>query len=409
PPPFPPPRYHVTAQEGKEIFAGRNLQQPDVLHDHDAAGESKHGTLEDLHRDGVHATPLEGEELDGLLKGKESDFLFVDFYAPWCVWCQRLEPTWEKFAAVVDAAHAAEPPTMASTDVVKVDCEANSKYCGTQAIAAFPTLRMFHQGKKVGGDYKGDRTIEGLTKHVTDSYAALGMKVTDQGLKKGRKPPGGAAKAWVDDDHPGCRLTGSVWVSRVPGRIQIEAKSNFQDMNAKNTNVSHVVHHIGFGTSLNKRTMQKLNKVPEEYRTVSPMNGNVYKTDKLHTAHHHHLYVVPTKHLNPSDASLGERVLGTFVLARLSNFARAFTSPFSRSASFNYHQLSYQSQLIEFPEDKVPAVTFAYDFSPLEVTIQKESMPTYEFIVKMLALIGGTYTMFSLTERSVKAVSKKMR
>jgi hypothetical protein len=124
--------------------------------------------------------------------------------------------------------------------------------------------------------------------------------------------------------------------------------------------VSHVVHHIGFGTSLNKRTKQKLSKVPEEYRTVSPMNGNVYKTDKLHTAHHHHLYVVPTKHLNPSDASLGERVLGTFVLARLSNFARAFTSPFSRSASFNYHQLSYQSQLIEFPEDKVPAVTFAY-------------------------------------------------
>jgi hypothetical protein len=36
-------------------------------------------------------------------------------------------------------------------------------------------------------------------------------------------------------------------------------------------------------------------------------------------------------------------------------------------------------------------------------------MPTYEFVVKMLALIGGTYTMFSLTERSVKAVSKKMR
>jgi thiol-disulfide isomerase/thioredoxin len=42
---------------------------------------------------------------------KEREFAFVDFFAPWCVWCQRLEPTWEKFAEDVEA--AALPVTVA--------------------------------------------------------------------------------------------------------------------------------------------------------------------------------------------------------------------------------------------------------------------------------------------------------
>jgi len=28
--------------------------------------------------------------------------VFANFYAPWCVWCQRLGPTWEAFAETME-------------------------------------------------------------------------------------------------------------------------------------------------------------------------------------------------------------------------------------------------------------------------------------------------------------------
>ena len=31
--------------------------------------------------------------------------MLVNFYAPWCHWCQRLEPVWEKSAAAVGEKH----------------------------------------------------------------------------------------------------------------------------------------------------------------------------------------------------------------------------------------------------------------------------------------------------------------
>lgn len=60
----------------------------------------------------------------------------MDFFAPWCVWCQRLAPTWEKFAEDVEANNV--PITVA-----KVDCVAEPELCKSQRVMAFPTLRFF--------------------------------------------------------------------------------------------------------------------------------------------------------------------------------------------------------------------------------------------------------------------------
>ena len=54
-------------------------------------------------------------------------YTFVNYYAPWCVWCQRLEPVWEAFAESI----AAEDLPVS---IVKVDCSANAKLCTEQRV-----------------------------------------------------------------------------------------------------------------------------------------------------------------------------------------------------------------------------------------------------------------------------------
>jgi hypothetical protein len=128
-------QHHITAGDSAAIYAGRNMKQPDVLHDHDGEGNNKHGELEGeggLYENGVHALLLDEVGLAG--EFKKEDFVFVDFYAPWCIWCQRLEPTWEAFAEKVDL-H--EKDSFGKTAVVKVDCEEHAKMCGAQVRRAF--------------------------------------------------------------------------------------------------------------------------------------------------------------------------------------------------------------------------------------------------------------------------------
>lgn len=45
--------------------------------------------------------------------------LIVNYFAPWCPWCQRLAPTWE---AVMKYAHSTYPTSDGRIRVAKVDC-----------------------------------------------------------------------------------------------------------------------------------------------------------------------------------------------------------------------------------------------------------------------------------------------
>lgn len=91
--------------------------------------------------------------------------VFVDFYAPWCVWCQRLAPTWERFA---EAANGLD------LQIAKVDCVASADLCRRERIMAFPTLRWYVDGQKVGPNYKQDRTVQSFLQfanaHMSESY-----------------------------------------------------------------------------------------------------------------------------------------------------------------------------------------------------------------------------------------------
>merc|ERR1711916_300045 len=120
-------KWHLDEKGVRALFHGRNKEQGEMLFD------THHPDIEILHQNGVHARPLDPSNFADWTD--HHDYTFVNFYAPWCIWCQRLEPIWEAFAETIEGTPG--------VSITKVDCVANSKLCMEQRIQAFPTLRLF--------------------------------------------------------------------------------------------------------------------------------------------------------------------------------------------------------------------------------------------------------------------------
>ena len=87
----------------------------------------------------------------------QHEVVFVDFFAPWCIWCQRLQPA---FAQLAEKVGSGGPIWLG-----KVDCTApkNEDLCVAQHVRAFPTLLFFRHGDEHPFEaYHGKRTSDGM-------------------------------------------------------------------------------------------------------------------------------------------------------------------------------------------------------------------------------------------------------
>lgn len=347
----------------RRVFQGRNKEQKDILHD------EHHGTLEELHENGEHAYHITTSNYDEFLN--ENDWSFLNFYAPWCVWCQRLEPTWEAFAELVEEQ---EVPIK----IVKVNCVEDRQLCNDNKIQAFPTLRLFKKHEAQLPDYKLDRTTTALMDYVK---AQLEKDEKYKDWPADRKKRRDNRKPKQEGDHPGCQLSGYLLVNRVPGNFHIEARSKSHNLNAQMTNLSHIVNHLSFGSPLRPELLKRLNSVPEAHVHVHPLDNNVYVNEEFHSAHHHYLKVVPTNY------ELGKAFRGKDTLLS--------------------YQVLTQNQLMHYDEFDVPEARFSYDLSPMAISVSRKSKKLYEFMTSLCAIIGGTFTVMGLFDGAVHKLLKK--
>jgi Endoplasmic reticulum vesicle transporter len=130
--------------------------------------------------------------------------------------------------------------------------------------------------------------------------------------------------SWVDEDHPGCQISGHLLLDRVPGNFHIQARSPHHDLVPHLTNVSHVVHSLSIGEPVVKTLIARGMSsgkifVPRGLiGKMSPMDGNVYVTQDLHEAYHHYLKVVTT---NVDGLKMGKRELKTYQIVQSSQLA----------------------------------------------------------------------------------------
>ena len=83
------------------------------------------------------------------------DFVIVEFYAPWCGHCKKLEPEFDQAAAALKG----------EAVLAKVDATVDPKVAEKLEVKGYPTIKVFRAGQ-LTGDYEGGRTASDIIKYV---------------------------------------------------------------------------------------------------------------------------------------------------------------------------------------------------------------------------------------------------
>ena len=356
----------------KKKFAGRNANVRPVQHEEHSAE-----TMQDLSDSSSggqgSAVDLDPDGLVEFLKTYEEQ-AFIDFYAPWCIWCQRLTPTWEKFAREIKSQDM-------NLGVGTVDCVANPQMCKDQRIMAFPTLRWYENGQAVSPDYRGDRTVDALMEYVKKRGKHMEKKKKEeQGIFD--KHDSNEFAEFEEEHHPGCLVAGHLMVNRVPGNFHMEAQSVNHAINSAMTNLTHRVNSLSFGSTdpASGHLLQILDyfsNIPEKFKHTNPMKDKFYPTYEFHEAWHHHMKIVST-HIDYL---------------------------FNKRNTVLY-QILENSQVVYYPEESIPEIKFRFDMSPMSVNLSKEERKWYEYVTSLCAIIGGTYTTLGLINATLLKIFK---
>lgn len=343
-------------QVGDMLFEGDDHSDEDdeIAHEDDA---HEHAEKEiELDEEGHHALDLRGE--DGFYDElRQHDYTLMNFYAPWCHWCKALAPTFEKAADEFDQIQFSHANIRAK--FASMNCEKYPDICHKFKIRAYPTMLAFQRDKPLYPFYQGDRTVDSLVDY-------LKRKVLDY------------EKHMPNTFHDqGCRIEGYLNVARVPGNFHIEARSKNEDLSPQMANLSHSVHHLQFGESLD-RVLESRLPTKHQY-LMHPLDGRTFLLDKKHSAPQHYIKVVTTLY------------------------------EFSNGKTVNSYQLTTQNRIATYGDEEIPEAKFSFDMSPVSVVVSQKGKPLYSFLTSLFAIVGGTFTVISLLDGAVEQVNTRLK
>jgi len=116
-------------------------------HSHDHSGHSHDHSSEG----GSHVIVGTTDNFDDLIE--ENENVLVEFYAPWCGHCKKLEPEYEKAAKTLKDEGA-------NVILVKVDATIETKLAESYGVKGYPTIIFLKSGEST--PYEADRTAPAI-------------------------------------------------------------------------------------------------------------------------------------------------------------------------------------------------------------------------------------------------------
>ncbi|GBG62782.1 hypothetical protein CBR_g32371 [Chara braunii] len=104
---------------------------------------------------------------------KSKEFIMVEFYAPWCGHCKKLQPEYKVAASKIKAIYG-DRVTLA-----KVDASVEKDLSSENEVSGLPTIFWYEKGEKIA-TYSGGRTADGIViwikKKLGDSVDVIATK-----------------------------------------------------------------------------------------------------------------------------------------------------------------------------------------------------------------------------------------
>lgn len=395
----------------------------------------------------------------------QHELSLINFYAPWCIWCQRLEPVYLEAASQVPKLQF-----HGHTRLAQVDCVAFQDFCVKNMIRAYPTLRMYKDGSDAEFElFTGERNVPSIVNFIQTqmtsyqkSHAVLRkqhsakFEVRRGALSSGRELY--RARMRMVSAHTFCgnndECVGFTWGDEGPLRTDdsfAPGENPLIYFKGKDDGGPPVVNSDVKWTSYVKTgnataqpsAMGALHHGPEGclvagHLSVRKVPGTLRLV--LHSPEHDHEHALINSSHAVNEFWYGEPLSGMQASRLSATDAEELSSPTSHRLEAipfisdapghsHVHYLKVVTKLIRHystrvpdtlvykytvhsnkfsaPDGAAPSVDFKYDLSPISIVAQQTRMPAYRFVTSTCAIIGGVFTIIGIIEAVLHYTSER--
>ncbi|KAL2652902.1 hypothetical protein R1flu_021030 [Riccia fluitans] len=318
----------------------------------------------------------------------EFPILLVNYYAEWCVYSQRLKPSWEKAAQILHERY--NPDDDGRILLAKVDCAAakNTMLCRSHHIQGYPSIRIFRKGQDIRDQYGHYDHESYYGERDSDSLVTFAEKLVEATTDTGT--PALEDKSAVDNStvkrpapkSGGCRVEGFALVKKVPGSIVMAARSTSHSFDAAKINMSHYVQSFSFGRKLSYRMAKEVYRLyPILDNVQESLTGRMYTSPHENVTFDHYLQAVKTEVVSLKSSK-------DFKLLE---------------------EYSYVAHSAELQTGEVPVAKFQYELSPMQVLVSEASKSFSHFLTNLCAIIGGVFTVAGLIDSMLHNAIRMVR